>query len=206
MGKPTAGSSINSPTRAAQRTPDRMMAAVTESMKERTGQDLDEWVAVVLASGPDPLDRKAVRASLRTQHGVKQNSQWAISDAAAKASGHRDPTFEEYVAGQYAGPKAALRPIYDAVASAALGLGDDVRAEGRSTYIPFVRGRQFAAVAAATRARIDLGLRFTDPPTSERLIPARAPGQSTHRLALGAVDDVDADVVVLLRAAYEQNA
>ena len=34
--------------------------------------------------------------------------------------------------------------------------------------------------------------------------PAR-PGQSTHKIGLGSVDDVDAGVEALARAAYEQN-
>jgi predicted transport protein len=183
----------------------RMMAGVTDAMKDRTGRDLDEWVAVVQGSGLNPLDQKAVRTWLRTEHGVKQNSQWAIGDAAAKAAGHGDPTLEEYVAEQYAGPKTALRPIYDAVAQVAMGLGDDVSAEGRATYIPFVRRRQFAAVAAATRTRVDLGLRYTDPPANKRLLSKGLPGQATHRVALESVGDVDSEVVDLLHAAYEQN-
>ena len=44
-----------------------------------------------------------------------------------------------------------------------------------------------------------------DPPASDRLQPARAPGQATHEVALTAVADVDDEVRALLRAAYEQN-
>ncbi len=77
--------------------------------------------------------------------------------------------------------------------------------EGRGSYTPFVRGRQFAAVAAATRDRVDLGLRFTDPPADGRLRRSTGPGQSTHKIALRSVDDVDDQVRHLLRLAYEQN-
>ena len=68
-------------------TPDEMMSAVTDSMAERTGRTLEEWVALVAASGVDPLDQNAVRRWLREVHGVKQNSQWAIADAAAQEAG-----------------------------------------------------------------------------------------------------------------------
>ena len=78
--------------------------------------------------------------------------------------------------------------------------------EGRGTYTPFVRGRQFAAVAAATRDRVDVGLRFTDPPESLRLQPASGPGQATHKLSLRSPAEVDDEVRGLLHAAYEQNA
>ena len=182
-----------------------MMSAVTDSMAERTGRTLAEWVALVRAAGVDPLDQNAVRRWLRDVHGVKQNSQWAIADAAARDAGWVRPTVEEYVDAQYTGAKAALRPIFDAVRDAVLALGDDVVVEGRGTYVPFVRRRQFAAGAAATASRIDLGLRLTDPPANDRLQTATAPGSATHRLQLFSVDDVDGEVRSLLRAAYEQN-
>jgi hypothetical protein len=187
-------------------TPDDMLTAVSASLAERTGRPLAEWVALVQASGIDPLDQNAVRKWLRSAHGVPQNSQWAIADAAARAAGWVRPTVAEYVERQYSGPKAALRPIYDAIAAAIGDLGDDVTVEGRGTYTPFVRGRQFAAVAAAARDRVDLGLRFTDPPAAGRMQPATAPGQATHKVSLRSVADLDDEVRHLLRTAYEQGA
>ena len=182
-----------------------MMAAVAASMKERTGRTLEEWVALVEESGVDPLDQKAVRRWLKEAHGVPQNSQWAIADAAARAAGWEPPELEELVERQYTAAKAALRPIFDRLREILEGLGDDVAVEGRSTYIPFIRARQFVAIAAATRTRVDVGVRYTDPPASERLVPAQAPGQATHKLSLTSVDEIDDEVERLLRAAYEQN-
>jgi Domain of unknown function (DUF5655) len=115
------------------------------------------------------------------------------------------PSVAEYIDSQYAGPKAALRPIYDALAAAAAEFGDDVSIEGRGSYTPFVRGRQFAAIAAVTRDQVDLGLRFTEPPPDSRLQPASGPGQATHKIALRSVAEVDGQVLQLLRLAYEQN-
>jgi hypothetical protein len=86
-----------------------------------------------------------------------------------------------------------------------MGLGDDVSVEGRGGYTPFVRGRQFAAVAAAARNRVDLGLRFTDPPATGRLQPSSGPGQATHKIALRSVADVDDEILHLVRLAYGQN-
>jgi hypothetical protein len=44
-------------------------------------------------------------------------------------------------------------------AAAVLDLGDDVSVEGRSTSVPFVRRRQFAALPAITARRVDDELR-----------------------------------------------
>jgi len=152
-------------------TPDEMLSAVSESLAARTGRSLEEWLALVRSSGVDPLDQAAVRAWLRREHGVPQNSQWAIADAAAREAGWVRPTVSEYIDGQYAGAKAALRPIYDALATAIS----------------------------------ELGLRFTDPPDAARLQPGGGPGQATHKVSLRDVGEVDAEVVHLLRVAYEQN-
>ena len=187
-------------------TPDDMMSAVSRSLAARTGRSLQEWLSLVQGSGLDPLDQNAVRAWLKREYGVPQNSQWAIADAAARSAGWVPPTVGEYLDRQYAGAKAALRPVYEALAAAIGALGDDVTVEGRGSYIPFVRGRQFAAIAAAARDRVDLGLRFTDPPDSTRLQPSSGPGQATHKLSLRTARDVDDEVIDLLQAAYEQNA
>ena len=182
-----------------------MLGAVSASLAARTGRSLEEWVALVQASGVDPLDQNAVRRWLRSAHGVPQNSQWAIADAAARAAGWERPSVAQYVDAQYRGAKAALRPIYDTLAAAITELGGDVTVEGRGSYTPFVRGRQFAAIAPAARDRVDLGLRFTEPPATGRLQPASAPGQATHRVSLRSIDDVDDEVRHLLRLAYDQN-
>jgi predicted transport protein len=182
-----------------------MFDALAASMASRTGRTLEEWVDLVGGSGVDPLDQNAVRRWLKEAHGLPQNSQWAVADAAARRAGWTRPTVEQYVDEQYRGAKAALRPVFEAVRAAVLELGDDVTVEGRSTYVPFVRRRQFAAVAAATARRVDVGLRLPDPPASGRLVPASAPGSATHKVALTAVAEVDDELRGLLRAAYDQN-
>lgn len=184
--------------------PADMMTSVTDSMKERTGKSLEEWIAAVQSAGIDPLDQKAVRNWLKDQ-GVLQNTQWAIADAAARAAGWERPSVEGYIDSQYQGEKAPLRPIFDALREIIEGLGEDVTAEGRGGYTPFVRKRQFAAVQASTKTRVDLGLRFRQAPDSALLSTASLPGQSTHKLGLSSVDDITDEVADLIRVAYEQN-
>ena len=184
--------------------PTDMMSSVTDSMKERTGKTLEEWVAAVQATKIDPLNQKAVRNWLKAQ-GVLQNTQWAIADAAARAAGWERPSVEGYINSQYQGEKAALRPIFDALREIVEGLGEDVTAEGRGGYTPFVRKRQFAAVQASTKTRVDLGLRFRQAPDSALLSTTSLPGQSTHKLGLSSVDEITDEVKDLVRLAYEQN-
>jgi hypothetical protein len=188
--------------------PADMMAAVTTSLDERTGRSLDQWVALVREAGPDPLDQRAVRAWLRDVHGVPQNSQWAIADAAATAAGWQRPDVDAYTDALYSGTKAHLRPIHDAIVILAEGLGEDARREGRGTYIPVVRRTQFVAVAPGPRDTVRVGFRFREtPPDDERLSPAKGFAQATHWLHLAADADEDdlRSLEPLLQAAYRQN-
>lgn len=189
--------------------PTDMMNAVSESMKDRTGRSLDEWVTLVESEpGLDPLQQNDVRAWLRDVHGVKQNSQWAIAFAAAERSGWQASTIDEQVNKLYFGTKAALRPLHDAVVALALSMGKDTAAQSRSTYVPVVRKTQFAAVAPGPRGTLRVGLRYKGKaPADDRLEPAKGFAQATHWLHLAAdtpVDEVD-ELAPLVRAAYEQN-
>jgi hypothetical protein len=167
-----------------------MMAAVSRSLQERTGRTLEEWVRAVGDAGLDPLDQKAVRRWLKEEHGVPQNSQWAIADAAARAAGWERPSVDDYAGTLYSGAKAPLRPLHDAVVELAAGLGDDTSVEGRSTYAPIVRRTQFAAVAPGPRGALRVGFRYRDSvPDDTRLEPAKGFAQATHVLHLPADAD-----------------
>jgi predicted transport protein len=181
-----------------------VMDATTFNMKQRTGRSLEEWVQVVLDSGIDPGELKAVRRWLKDEHGVKLNTRWHVADAAARASGWQRPSVEAFIDQQFAGSRAGMRPLFDLLRAAIEDLGNDVSVQGRAGYTPFVRARQFAAVAA-TRARLDVGLRYREPPASELLVPSRGPGMGTHKLTLERPEQLTDEVEALLSAAYEQN-
>lgn len=181
-----------------------VMDAAVANLKERTGRSLEEWVQVVLGSGIDPHDLKAVRRWLKEEHGAKVNTRWHVADAAAKAAGWKRPSVEAFIDQQFAGSKAGMRPLFDRLRAAIEDLGDDVTVQGRGGYTPFVRTRQFIAVAT-TRTRLDVGLRYTDPPRSELLVASKGPGMGNYKLMLEVPEQLTDEVEELLRVAYEQS-
>jgi hypothetical protein len=109
------------------------------------------------------------------------------------------------VAAQYAA-RPALRPIYDAIVAMA-GRLDDVTLQARKTYVSLVSPRRtFARLQASSRDRLDLGLRFATPPESSRLLPSNIHETMRFRVALTRIEDVDAEVEALLRAAYQESS
>ena len=106
---------------------------------------------------------------------------------------------------QYAGAKAALRPIYDRLWPIVLAFGDDVGLAVRQSYVAFLRGKQFAVIQPSTTSRVDVGLKLPGVPFGGRLEPSTnvGSGSITHKVAITAVDEVDDELLAWLRAAYE---
>jgi predicted transport protein len=181
-----------------------MLERVAASLPAKTGKSLEDWVGAVAKSGIDALDQRAVREWLKSNHGFTKPQQEAVAIAAAKDAGWTEPTADELLAAQYAGNKQGLKAIYDALVAELTALGKDVEVEVRASFVAVNRNRQFAAIQPATASRVDLGLRFVDPPADVRFKAAAAPGQSTHKVGFTSVADVDG-VRAYLRQAYEQN-
>jgi predicted transport protein len=100
--------------------------------------------------------------------------------------------------------KHELRPVFTRLSSIVEELGPDVAVEPRETYVAFSRGRRFALLQPSTPKRLDVGLVLPDAEETERLRPAGSFGSAgiTHRVSLAHEDEIDAELVTWLRAAY----
>ena len=136
--------------------PDRMLAGIVRNLPARTGRSLEEWSALLERELPGAPFRER-HAYLVREHGLASGAARTIVNLVQHAEQRGD---DELVEAQYAGAKAGLRPVYDALVAAARALGDDVAVEPRRTYVTLARGRQFAVVQPSTRTRVDLGLRL----------------------------------------------
>lgn len=191
----------------------RMMADWIASLPQKTGKSLEEWVALVQRDGPD--DEKARRDWLKAQHGFGTNAAWWIAEHSVGKGGtwDSDPDAylekaQEYVAAQYAGSKATLKPLYDRLLEIAADLGDDVKACPCQTIVPLYRHHVFAQLKPTTRTRIDLGLALGqyDGDLPERLIDTGGKEKKdrlTHRIAITRLDEIDGEVTDWLKVAYD---
>ena len=110
-----------------------------------------------------------------------------------------------YVDAQFSGPRADLRPIYDAILEFAFGLGQDVKVSPGKTIIPFYRKHVFAQVKATTRTRVDLGfcLKGVKPTAILVSTGGEAKGDRiTHRIGLSSVKEFDKEAKDWMRKAY----
>jgi hypothetical protein len=184
-----------------------MEAASVANLLERTGKSVDEWVAIVQASGPP--GQKERQAWLKAEHGFTTNYALWVTERASGEGGSENYDPEAFVEAMYAGPKSALVPIYERLLDLGLGLGDDVKACPCKTFVPLYRTHVFAQIKPTTRTRIDLGFAFKDAPATGRLIDTGGFAKKdriTHRIPIERLDEIDDEVVHWLRKAYELDA
>lgn len=187
------------------------------TLPDKTGRSLDQWMAFIRKAGH--ADEKAARAWLKGEHGLGTNTAWWLCERAfARDLSMMDDDPDrymamapKYVAGQYAGKKEALRPIYARLVSMARRQGKDVKVCPCKTMVPFYRAHVFANVKPTTTTRVDLGLCLTPLVKAGKKLPARlvATGgyekkdRITHRVALAGVGEIDEFVEKWLGKAYE---
>jgi hypothetical protein len=185
---------------------------VTE-LKDKTGRSLDEWMRYIKKSGPK--DEKARREWLKTEHGLGTNSAWWLAERAeGKATVDDDPdaylkAAEGYVEKMFAGKKAQLRPIYDALLKLGLSVGKEAKACPCQTIVPLYRNHVFAQIKPTTQTRIDFGFALGDMKAKGRLIDTGGFAKKdriTHRIEITSLKDIDDEVKRWLKVAYDRDA
>ncbi len=174
-------------------TVDKQLATMLANVPEKTGKPLDEWLKLVAAEGLEKHGQ--IVKFLKGDHGVTHGFANLIASEALKTDAPSDP-----VAEQYAGAKAALKPVYDAIIEFASGLGDDVEIAPKKTSVSLRRKKQFALITPATKTRIDLGLALKGDEAQGRLETYNA--MCSHRVRLENVEDFDDEVRGWMAEAY----
>ncbi len=181
-------------------------------LRAKTGRSLDEWLAHIRKCGPK--DQKAARDWLAAEYRLGTNTAWwLVEKSFGDAQKLTDDTPGGYlrlapklVDRMYAGPRAPLRPLHDALISLARNLGSDVRICPCTTMVPLYRLHVFAQIRPASSRRIDLGLALAEEPFTSRLLDTGGRAKKdriTHRVAITAVGDIDLQVKRWLKQAYE---
>ena len=89
------------------------------------------------------------------------------------------------------------------MAEAALALGSDVVFAPKKGYVSLRRNKQFCTIHASTADRVDVGLQLKGVAPAGRLEAAGSwNAMVTHRVRIGAVGDVDKQMLAWLKQAY----
>jgi len=178
-------------------TVDDATRTMISNFPERTGRPLDEWVALIRASGK--IRHGEVMAMLKTEYGMSHGFANFAAITALKADDA--PEGDELVEAMYAGPKAGLRPLHDQVVSVARSFGDDVELAPKKAYVSLRRRKQFGMVGPGPGGRLEIGFNLPGVDVGARLEPTT--GMCTHRVRIASQAEFDDELVGWLRRAYE---
>jgi hypothetical protein len=191
--------------------------AILDNLEDSTGKDMKGWLRLLEAKGPKDETRR--RDWLKSQGlGGTQASLVAERSVGRKANAFADTaagylaSAEGYVEQQYAGKKAPLRPLYEAVLALGLATGKEAKACPCQTVVPLFRNHVFAQLKAATLGRLDVGLALGDPrqlaSAEARLVETGGFSRKdrlTHRIEVRTLEDVDATLKHWLSVAYRRD-
>lgn len=178
------------------------LAAASSGLLAKTGKDLDAWVA--LARGSGVTGHMALVNHLKAEHGLGHGHANTVAHA-TNATAAVSIADDDLMTAMFAGPKSAIRPIYDAIIAAARGFGDDVELAPKKGYVSLRRSKQFAIAQPSTKDRFDLGINLKgDPPTGRLEASGSWNAMVSHRVRIASLAEVDSEVLGWLRAAYDR--
>jgi predicted transport protein len=184
--------------------PDAQMATMIENLKANTGKSLDEWVALSRTGGP--AKHGALVSWLKESHGLTHGYANLVAHTTFKSdAGSKAAAGDDLVGEMFAGDRAVLRPIFDALLAGILAFGADIEQAPKKGYLSLRRKTQFATLHPSTKTRFDVGIKLKGVPAAGRLEPAGSwNAMVTHRVRLESVEQVDAELLQWIRQAYDQ--
>lgn len=181
--------------------PEDGMASLFRNLEEKTGKSLDAWVAIARGSGLGK--HKEMTAYLKENHGLTHGYANQIAQKALAKDDAPERGSDDLIEAQYAGAKAKVRPIYEAIAAKVKAFGKDVELAPKKAYVSLRRSKQFGLVQPAA-SRVDVGLVLKGVEPAGRLEASGSfNAMCTHRVKVASEAEVDAELVGWLRRAYD---
>jgi len=183
----------------------KAVATQLANIEKRSGKTLKELAAIIASSGLTKHGelRDMLKRDLGLGHGDANTLVHHVlasdGESAAKAQGH---SVEDVVAGLYAGPKAALRPIHDALMAQIVPFGAFEIAP-KKTYVSLRRKKQFAMIGPATNTRVEVGLNMKGGPATERLLELPPGGMCNYKVKLTSAAEVNPELIAWIRQAFD---
>lgn len=182
------------------------MDAATQTMirniEEKTGHPIQYWLEMVRAAG----DRKhgELVTMLKSEHGFGHGYANLVVHMARGALSTTAESGDQVADALFAGKKAGLQPVYEALRNEIMSLGSDVEISPKKTYVSFRRKKQFVLAQPSTATRLDVGLSLKGVPPGERLEPSAGfSAMCTHRVRIESAAEIDRELLGWIRQAYD---
>ena len=184
--------------------PDAAAQTMINNLPEKTGKSLDQWIKVLDKSGTEKHGE--IVKLLKSEHGVTHGFANLIAHSYRQRQAGETTSGDMLVDSQYKGPKAELRPIYEAIVKLVSSFGKDIEVAPKKAYVSLRRNKQFALIQPSTKDRIDVGINLKgEEPTPRLEASGSFNAMVSHRVRVQSKKDIDAELKAWLRKAYDNS-
>ena len=184
---------------------DTAIATQLANIEKRTGKTLAQLTKIVKGSAltkhgelvtmlKNDLGMGHGDANTLVHHALKSDG---TSAAAAAGKGAADVLDDIYT-----GPKAALRPVHDALMAAIEKFGP-FEVAPKKGYVSLRGKKQFAMIGPATSTQVEIGLNMKGVKATSRLIEQKPGGMCQYKVRVGDRKEVDKELLGWIRQAYD---
>jgi len=184
---------------------DKAVETQLKNIQTKTGKSFDELAAIVRNSGLSKHGE--IRAMLQRELGLGYGDantlvHIALQSDGTSAAAAAGLSTEDVLAGIYSGPKAALRPIHEALMGRISGYGD-FETLPKKGYVSLRRKKQFAMIGPATNTRVEVGINANGLEAHPRLLAQPAGSMCNYVVRLTEAKEVDEELFAWIRTAFE---
>lgn len=174
-----------------------------KSIEAKTGQTVEAVIAQTKAKGFAKVGEAV--AWLKTEYGLGHGHASYVAQRALNDDKFSAPAADK-LAEHFTGDKEKWRKPYDKMAAEIAKFGDDVKFAPNRTYINLQRGeKKFGIVQVSSAERMDIGIKLKGAGPIGRVELAGAwNAMVTHRVRIADPKEINAEVFVWLRQAYEK--
>ncbi|HYC96985.1 DUF5655 domain-containing protein [Brevundimonas sp.] len=185
-------------------TPEQARATQLRNIEAKTGQSLETLRAAIAGSGK--AKHGEIRSWLMETYGLGYGDANGLAHAAsADPKAGAAPSGADALDEIYAGKKAHLRAVHDAIMAAITPWGPFEIAPKKG-YVALRRKKQFAMLGPKTADRAELGLNLKSDVASDRIVAQKPGGMCQFAVALTRAEDVDTEVLAVLKQAFDAAA
>jgi hypothetical protein len=176
--------------------------AYLDTIKAKTGKTPDDFRALAAQKGLTKYPE--MMAWLKADFGLGHGHANVIAQLLAHADEPK-VTPDERIDKLFSGGKQKWRKEYDALVNKLAGFGEDVRMAPTNTYISLLRGGyKFGIIEPAAAGHLDIGIKLKGAAPTERFTAAGSwNAMVTHRVRISDTSQMDAEVLVWLKLAYD---
>ena len=173
------------------------------NIPDKTGKTLKQWHTLLKKSGLEKHGE--LMKLLKGEHGVTHGFANLIVHEYRHGGGSSGGAgSDDLVAAQYAGVKADLKPIYDALIKTVQGFGKDVEVAPKKAYVSLRRNKQFGLIQPSAKTRVDVGFNLKNAKPTERLEESGSFNKMvSHRVRLTDKKQINAELKKWLKEAYD---